>query len=77
MLLDTDYYYREDWQYQTIRLDTNDLSIQRAQNYKINGVIQHSTDIISVGDAGWESLFVSYGYRAYIKYQQEKAISKP
>jgi hypothetical protein len=57
MLLDTDYYYREAWQYQTIRLDTEDLSIQRAQNYMINGKIQHSTDIIHVGDKGWDYLF--------------------
>ncbi len=71
MLLDTDYYYQEGWQYQTIQVNVDTLDIIRSQNYKINGEMQHSVDTITVNDKDWYPLFKRWGYKALIKYKEE------
>ena len=69
MLIPTDYYYREDWQYQTIELDLYTLSIVRKQNFRdAKGDIVDSTDIININHRDWDSLFRRYGHKAYVKY---------
>jgi hypothetical protein len=70
MIINTDYYYKEEWQYQTIQLDTGTLDIVRSQNYKILDKIQHSVDIIPMTDSAWEYLFKAYGYDALMRHNK-------
>lgn len=63
----TKYEYREGWQYQDIYVDLDTLNIIREQNHKLDGIITHTTDILTTSDKGYHLLWVNWGKPAILE----------
>ena len=72
-LIETDYHYLEDWQYQRIYIDFETLNIHRRQNMKDkDGMIFHTEDILTQNDEGWAHLFRTYGSKTLVRYVKKQ-----
>ena len=75
--IETDYKYKEDWQYQHIFVCVNTFNMKRIQNFRNgNGFIEHSEDLIKAGESGWEILFRNYGFPKLIELKLKEFINE-